>query len=306
MVRIPVEQWGIGIHKSQAEKLKIKLKREGLLDTSLKPRHEEDQVIFPILHHMRRARRVEFEAHRIPETLPRHELIGGIAIMLDDEPEEAEHLLRSRPSLHTVLYPRSSVEGDYRTRQFTVLAGKPTTKTRYQEYGLRFEIDLGIAYFSARLSQERQRITEQMVEGEIVLDMFAGVGPFAITCAEKAAVVYAADINPAAIRLMRTNILLNGRRNVVPMLVDSCHLGTVFPRQFNRIIMNFPTNPLPFLNTACSLCRNGGWIHFYVLQGEESEFLTLLQERTGGSIVERYVRSYSPSLHHAVYDIHIQ
>jgi hypothetical protein len=128
--------------------------------------------------------------------MPRHELIGGIAIMLEQDPAAAEQLLSLRPSLHTVLFPLSDVEGEFRTRRFEVLAGIPVTKTLCVEYGHRFEIDLSEAYFSARLATERQRIAGMMGKGEQVLDMFAGVGPFAIVLADKAGQVLATDINP--------------------------------------------------------------------------------------------------------------
>ena len=96
-------------------------------------------------------------------------------------PLQQGNSLRSRPSLHTVLFPLSEVEGEYRTRRFEVLAGEPTTRTTCTEYGNRLVIDLSLAYFSARLSTERQRIAGLMEEDECVLDMFAGIGPFAIS-----------------------------------------------------------------------------------------------------------------------------
>jgi tRNA (guanine37-N1)-methyltransferase len=238
--------------------------------------------------------------------LPRHELIGGIAVMQEDDRDGARSLLSSRPSLHTVLYPESAVEGEYRTRRFMVLAGRETTKTRYVEYGLRFEIDLAVAYFSARLANERQRILSLMGDDERILDMFAGVGPFAIVLAEKAGLVVASDINPGAIHLMIANIRLNRRRTVLPVLADARTLGQVFPPAFDRIIMNLPISSAAFLETACGLCREGGWIHFYALQSREGEYRDLLGERTHGRIRERVVRSYSPTQHHAVYDVEIQ
>ena len=138
--------------------------------------------------------------------LPRHELVGGIAIMQENDPAGAALILASRPSLHTVLFPTSEVSGKYRIREYSVLAGTPTTRTEVVEHGHRFVVDLPGAYFSARLSTERQRIFEQMREQELVLDMFAGVGPFAIALAPRASLVVAADLNPQAVLLMIENI----------------------------------------------------------------------------------------------------
>jgi tRNA (guanine37-N1)-methyltransferase len=242
---------------------------------------------------------------RTETDLPRHELIGGIAIMQEDDREGARRLLASRPSLHTVLSPESAVEGEYRTRRFVCLAGEETTRTRHVEYGLRFDIDLAEAYFSARLANERQRLLGLMRDGERVLDMFAGVGPFAIALAERAGLVVASDINPGAVRLMIRNIGTNRRTNVLPVLADARTLGAVFPPVFDRIVMNLPVTSAVFLPTACRLCREGGWIHFYALQSREGEYLDLLAEHTQGRIRERFVRSYSPAQHHAVYDVEL-
>jgi tRNA (guanine37-N1)-methyltransferase len=304
---IPVEQWCIPVARASAEARRRELLAEGLLDAGLRPRSEDDTVCFPVIRRVNGAIRGEFEPRVQKDVdLPRHELIGGIAVMQEDDRDGARSLLSSRPSLHTVLYPESAVEGEYRTRRFMVLAGRETTKTRYVEYGLRFEIDLAVAYFSARLANERQRILSLMGDDERILDMFAGVGPFAIVLAEKAGLVVASDINPGAIHLMIANIRLNRRRTVLPVLADARTLGQVFPPAFDRIIMNLPISSAAFLETACGLCREGGWIHFYALQSREGEYRDLLGERTHGRIRERVVRSYSPTQHHAVYDVEIQ
>ena len=300
------EQWCFAVQKRETEKTRRRLLDEGLLDRCLKPRPEGDLVLLPVLQEVAGATRCEFEAVPDRVELPRHELVGGIAIMQDDDPEGARVLLASRPSLHTVLFPESPVEGEYRTRRFVVLAGDPTTRTRVTEYGLNFDVDLAHAYFSARLSTERQRVLDQMGEGERVLDMFAGVGPFAITLARKAAIVFAADLNPSAVHLLVHNITLNRAENVIPMLADAGHLDRIGLDSFDRVIMNLPMAAPQFLAVAAGLCRDGGMIHFYALQEQEGEFLPLIRSVTRGPVTERMVRTYSPGKWHAVYDIIVE
>ncbi|NLO78080.1 MAG: methyltransferase, partial [Methanomicrobiales archaeon] len=246
----------------------------------------------------------ECEANAKVVSLPRHDLVGGIAIMQDDDVGEAELLLASRPSIHTVLFAETPVSGEYRTRGFRVLAGKPVTATECIEYGMRLKIDLEAAYFSARLANERQRIVSLMKEGERVCDMFAGVGPFAIALAEKAEIVIAGDINPGAVLLMEQNIKLNRCKNIIPMLADAARLGEYLPTgSFDRIIMNLPMSPVPFFGTAVSLVRPGGVIHLYAMQEEEGEYRKMIEAYPCTIRGEYQVRSYSPTQHHAVYDI---
>ena len=297
------EQWCLAVPKREAEGTRRRLLEEGLLDGGLKPRPERDAVLLPVTRETGGAVRREFEA--VPERadLPRHELVGGIAIMQDDDPAAARLLLASRPSLHTVLFPETPVEGEYRTRRFAVLAGTPTTRTRVTEYGLSFDVDLGLAYFSARLSTERQRLLGLVGAGERVLDMFAGVGPFAITLARGAGVVVAADLNPAAVHLLVHNIAFNRARNVVAVFGDAGRLDRLGFSPFDRVVMNLPMAAPQFLPAAARLCRDGGTIHLYALQEEEGEFLPRIRAVTSGKVVERQVRTYSPGKWHAVYDI---
>jgi tRNA (guanine37-N1)-methyltransferase len=305
-VVVGLEQWGIKIHRSQGETVRRALLAEDALDTSLRLRCDEEYLILPLTAFRAGAQRFEFEMLPVSEELPRHELIGGIALMQERDPAGAALLLASRPSLHTVLFALSAVEGEYRTRRFEVLAGEPTTKTRYREYGLHFDIDLSQVYFSARLSEERQRIFRKSAARERVLDMFAGAGPFAITLAGRADVVVACDINPAAVSLLIHNVMLNRRKNVVAVLADAARLPSFLRGGFDRIIMNLPVDAHRFLPAARSLCRDGGTMHFYALQERAGEYLPLLRTLGCRTVAEREVRSYSPGRWHAVYDITVE
>jgi tRNA (guanine37-N1)-methyltransferase len=297
------EGWCIRVPKSGGERRRLELLREGVLDTTLLVRREGEELLLPVKEPCEGCGRALFE--EVPERpdLPRHDLIGGIAVLLEGGRKEAEILLRSRPSIHTVLSPEGPVEGEYRTRRFSVLAGVPTTRTMYTEYGLRFEIDLSVAYFSPRLSGERQRVLGLMGAGERVLDMFAGVGPFAITLAAKAGVVYAADINPGAVGLMVENIALNRAGNVLPILADAARLPGILPGGFDRVVMNLPFGAAGFLDEALALCRPGATIHLYAMVGEEGALSSTFMEKGLEILGERVVHTYSPSEWLAVYDL---
>ena len=298
-----VEQWGVRVPVRQGEETRQALIGEEALDVTLKVLHDGDGLVFPVLVERDGAARYVFEEQPGRIELPRHEQVGGIAIMQENDPDGAALILASRPSLHTVLFPESQVSGEYRTRKYAVLAGTPTTRTEVVEHGHRFVVDLAGAYFSARLSTERQRVFEQVCEWERVLDMFAGVGPFAITLAPRASLMVAADLNPQAILLMIENIRKNRVANVIPVLADARRLEKILPWKFDRIIMNLPLAGTEFLPEAFRLVRPGGTIHFYSLVSKEGEHLARVKELGGALVTERVVRSYSPGQWHAVYDI---
>jgi len=300
-----VEQWCIRVPAQRGEAARRELIEKRTLDLSLKVRREGSTLLLPVTEQPVDAERCNFEPHPGRQALPRHELVGGIAIMQDCDPAGAINILASRPSLHSVLCASSEVSGEYRTREFEVLAGIPTTRTDVVEYGHRFTIDLSTAYFSARLSSERQRILERMGDNEIVLDMFAGVGPFAITLAARAALVVASDINPQAISLMLVNLAYNRTNNVLPFLADAHHLPAIIPWQFDRIVMNLPLSGNAFLFDGFRLCKPGGIIHYYSLVSKEGEHNDFIHELGGEISAERVVRSYSPGQWHVVYDVRV-
>lgn len=300
-----VEQWGVRVPAREGEAVRQALIREGALDTTLKVLRDGGDLILPVLSEREGAGRYGFEAHPDRVPLPRHELVGGIAILQEDDPDGAEKILASRPSLHTVVFAQGEVSGEYRTRELRILAGKPTTRTEVTEHGHRFTVDLAGAYFSARLSTERQRVLDQVLKGEIILDMFAGVGPFAIALAEKASLVVAADLNPLAVELMLQNLAQNRVANVLPVLADSRRLATVLPWKFDRVVMNLPLAGSEFLPDAFRLCGTGGTIHFYAVVSAEGEHTSRIRELGGTVLAEREVRSYSPGQWHAVYDIRV-
>jgi len=296
--------WGIRIPKDQAEEKRQQLIHEGLLDRERRPLRDGNDIVLPVLQECPGAEAGTFQEYHNRAELPRHELIGGIAVMHENDPKEAARLLASRPKIHSVLFAESAVSGEYRTKDYTVLAGENTTLTDYTEYGLHFTVDLSAAYFSARLSNERQRVLNQSQPGERVIDMFTGVGPFAITLAKKASFVAAGDLNPEAVVLLEENIRRNHCENILPMLADARHLPAYFgPASFDRVIMNLPMGAQAFLDEGLSLCREGGTVHFYVLQESEGQYCSCIREKTAGRVSERVVRSYSAALHHAVYDI---
>jgi tRNA (guanine37-N1)-methyltransferase len=202
------------------------------------------------------------------------DFIGDIAIV-EIPPEVEDHkkaigeaLLRAHKQTKTVLAKSGAVEGVYRLRDFEVIAGAHKTATVYHEYGCVYHVDVAKAYFSPRLSSEHNRVASQVQEGETVVDLFAGVGPFAIQIAKKHqnVRVYAVDVNPDAVALLKRNVAVNrAEKQVVPVLGDA---RQVVKEQLlgkaDRVIMNLPETAYDFVDVACAALKaEGGFIHYY-------------------------------------------
>jgi tRNA (guanine37-N1)-methyltransferase len=208
-------------------------------------------------------------------SLPRAlDIIGDMAI-IEIPPELKSHesiigeaILKTNNNVRVVLAKVGAVSGTYRLREFDIIAGEPRTETVHKEYGCRYHVDVAKAYFSPRLSHEHSRVASLVQEGETVVDLFAGVGPFSVLIAKNhgEAKVYAVDVNPEAIKLLKRNISLNRVDNqVFPILGNAKQaIRDKLNGVADRVIMNLPEKAIEFVDAACGATKPaGGTVHFY-------------------------------------------
>lgn len=335
------------IQKRLAEKAIQLSKNLGLLSSNLKIARNDDEVLLPLQRKPvekeqelveTRLGEAELTIHdfqvnvRKPRTLidaledmlpsyllaslPRSiDILGKVAII--EVPPElkdydrliGEALFQLYPSLKTVLAKEGAVFGECRLRRYRVIAGTGETETYHKEYGCIYYLDPVKTYFSPRLSHEHRRVSEQVKEGEVVIDMFAGVGPFSIQIAKshENVKVYAIDVNPDAIRFLKKNINANKvGGKVVPVLGDAREtIAKDLRETANRVIMNLPGKAINFVEAACiGIVPEGGIIHYYDFMSE-SKLLREVEERLHQAlsktnrrlekvIAERIVRPTAP------------
>ncbi|NIO37271.1 class I SAM-dependent methyltransferase family protein [Candidatus Bathyarchaeota archaeon] len=212
-----------------------------------------------------------------------YDIIGDISIIRISEKSMrnihiiAEAIMGEHKNVKTVLAQRSPVRGEHRVRVLTFVAGEDRTTTIHKESECLFSVDIARCYFSPRLLYERMRIAEQVGCGEVLVNMFAGVGCFSIIAASrsKPRKVYSIDVNPTAYDFMRENV----RRNrlvgkVVPMKGDAKVIVEKKLRHVaDRVLMPLPKKALEYLPYALGALKNdGGWIHYYdFVHAEKSE-----------------------------------
>src|ERR1035437_4380325 len=206
---------------------------------------------------------------------PSYEVIGDIALLEEDLNQQkaskiANFLIRTQPNIKTVLKPLTPVIGEFRLREFRIIAGEPKTETVHREYGCSYKVDLSKAYFTPRLSTERSRILSWIKEGDVIIDMFAGVGPYSILLAKskKPLNVLAIDKNPDAVYYLKENITLNSAKNIEAIEGDSREEAKKFANTADHVIMNLPHRAHEFLDSAILLTKPGGIIHYYGIAHE--------------------------------------
>lgn len=206
------------------------------------------------------------------ELISAFDQIGNIIIvripdsLLSKKKIIGETLLEQVKIAKSVFYQSSAVEGDFRTRNLEILAGEDNTETEYKEFGCKFTVDVENAFFSPRLSTERERIANLIQDGEVMINMFAGVGMFSIMAAKKKkCTVYSLDINPVASKLCEKNIKQNKLSgNVISINGDSSKIiKEQLGDKSDRTLMLLPERSDEFLESAISTTKNNGIIHYY-------------------------------------------
>ncbi len=220
------------------------------------------------------------------------EVIGDIGIIeLRDglvlkKREIAEALVSVQKHLKVVLMKTGDVGGKFRVPEYEVVyescerdfswvpkGFRPlkATETVHKEHGCRFKVDPARAYFSSKLASERGRIRDMVKDGERILCLFAGVGPFAIVTARSRDVrIVAVEVNPDAVAFFRENVVLNKVTDKVEVVLgDVSRVLSDVCGTFDRIMMPAPKNACDYLEDALGKAKMGAVVHFYCFLSEE-------------------------------------
>ena len=324
---------------SEAERVRRALLDEGALRHDLKVRKEGGELLLPLLDGEPRmgypVASAEFEE---TEAAPRHyserlahlpptaqallpssfDVIGHVLIvkipdeLRSHEREIAQALLESTPRVRTVAHD-DGVTGELRVRALRVLAGEADTRTEHAENGVRIRVDPATCYFSPRLATERDRVARLVQDGERVVDLMAGVAPFALVIAKRArpSRIDAVDLNPDAIVYAQENVELNRVADkIFPQQADARAWAAAHPGVADRVITNLPHSAHAFLEAALLTLKPEGIWHYHCIQSEDGlgRHLAELSSRAADVgrglrvTATRVVRAYSPRDRHFAVD----
>jgi len=228
-----------------------------------------------------------------------------------------EILLQKIKTAKSVFYQSSPVEGDFRTRSLELIAGEDSTETEYREYGCRFKVNVQKAFFSPRLSTERNRIADLVVDGEAIINMFGGIGMFSIIAAKKKkCTVYNIDINPDAIELCNQNIMLNKLKGKVESIAGDATkiIEERLSGKGDRILMLLPERSDEFLDSAIKASKKNAIIHYYChIHSDKKNLVANLAKEHFMKVVKvkseifgsKIVRPIGPRFYQAVVDAKI-
>lgn len=204
--------------------------------------------------------------------------------------------------------------GAIRKPAYRVIAGEVETVTSLTECGVLFRLDPLRLTFSKGNKAERIRIPSIIRPQEIVVDMFACVGQFALHIAKRssASKVIAIEMNPEAYQYLLENITINKlEQKMFPIFGDCRKVHPI--RVADRVIMGYLHNTISFLPYALeTLSRKGGFIHMHMAL-EKAEMMHCIdmisrickEDGYHSQVDVRKVKMYSPRLEHNVFNIQV-
>jgi len=257
----------------------------------------------------------------INEVFSSFDIIGDIVIIKIPDSMSAKKqliadaILSKVKPVKSVFMQSSPVQGDFRVRGVEYIAGENRTLTIYKEHNCRFKVDVSKVYFSPRLSTERERIAALVNDGEVIVNMFAGICTFSIIIAKKhKCKIYSIDINPDAYSLCAENVKLNKvTESVVPMLGNAKEIiMKELKGKADRVLMPLPERAKEYLEYAVMALKEKGMIHYFThvhsdsrkyaldVCGEELANVMKVKYEMKGA---RIVREVGPRFYQVVADV---
>ncbi|XP_038114805.1 tRNA (guanine(37)-N1)-methyltransferase isoform X1 [Culex quinquefasciatus] len=109
----------------------------------------------------------------------------------------------------TVVNKLDTIDNTYRNFAMELLAGEEDYQVSVKENGTVYEFDFSKVYWNPRLSTEHEKVAKMLRKEDVLLDIYAGVGPFSIPVAKKGCSVLANDLNPESYKALVHNCKKN-------------------------------------------------------------------------------------------------
>lgn len=238
-------------------------------------------------------------------------LIGDI-LVVKNVPENLDELVEL-PYINRVV-KIGHIHGQKREPEIEMIYGEGT-ETIHKENYCKFKLDVAKVMWSKGNTSERQRMSTLPEDGEVIVDMFAGIGYFTIPMAvhSNPKQIYAVEINPNSHHFLCENIKLNKVEDKITPILGDCN-DQDFDHVADRIMMGYIGGTHHYLDAAMKYLKEGGIIHYHESTPEPILFTRPVKRvnqaaknhgRTIKVLNKRSIKKYSPGVHHTVVDIKV-
>lgn len=232
-----------------------------------------------------------------------------------------EKILELYPKVKTICNKKGEISGEFRIPQIEIIAGEKNSETIVLENNCRYKFDVKKLMFAKGNINERIRIAREVKMGEIIVDMFAGLGYFTIPIGKLslAKKIYSIEKNPVAFKYLKENLKLNNITNCEIFNEDNKKIIPELAKKFkaDRIVMGYLPPPKDFLEDAFKISKRGTIIHYESLIFDEQlkeevkkelKFLDEEAEKSGFKLKllkVNFVKGYKPRVGHYVLDVEV-
>ena len=205
-----------------------------------------------------------FDTSKIPS---KWELLGEVVVLKNNSKlgECSEEEMRTvaesfqiclstkKRQVKCVVIDQEGIKGELRKPTTKILInnlGKESAETIHTENNVKYHLDPCKVMFASGNGTERMRFSKINAEGQVVVDMFAGIGYFSIPLAKfgKPKQVISIEKNPDSFKFLNMNVRENKVEHVKTILGDNRE--TTLSRCADRVIMGYIPTPKEFLVTA--------------------------------------------------------
>ncbi|TFF63621.1 MAG: class I SAM-dependent methyltransferase family protein [Promethearchaeota archaeon] len=253
------------------------------------------------------------------------QIIGKkIIIKLPSKLMEKKYLIANAylellPHMESVYLNEGKVKGKFREPEIIHLTGKENDIAFHKEHGVIYKFDITKIMFSQGNLRERRHLASLVKDGEIIIDMFAGIGYFSLPIGKLSnpKKIYSIELNPLSHQYLVENIKLNNLEDIIEPIHGDCKeivLEISNEIKADRVIMGVFPAPKEFIKEALSLVKDSGTTYHYEGVVDKEEIMDLFEEfseiakNLGFKTYlkdKRVVKSYGPGLFHVVLDIEV-
>ena len=169
-------------------------------------------------------------------------------------------LLDKNAQVKTVVNKISDVgtESVFRTFPYEVLAGPNDLDVTVRQADCEFKFNFAEVYWNTRNAHEHERLMATFQPGEVICDVTAGVGPYAVPTGKKRTWVWANDLNPACYEALNNAIRDNKVSEFVCAFnMDGAEFIKLATKQLLQQQRTFEKQPKVNLRNATAEAKKG-------------------------------------------------
>lgn len=260
--------------------------------------------------------------------LPRgFQTIGKVMILklnsklLDKKEIIGKACLEQLPKIRAIYLNLGKIKGTFREpEKIEYLMGEENSIVEHKEHGVKYKFDFTKIMFSKGNLYERKFLATLVKPGEVIVDMFAGIGYFSLPIGKHVNIekIYSIELNNESYKFLVENIKLNKLEDKIDPIFGDCKKEVVKLSESgiraDRVIMGVFPAPKDFIRNALKLVKDKGTIYHYEGVIDKEKYMVLYEEFKKIAESEgfqckleskRFVKSYGPNLYHIVLDIKV-